>query len=162
MAKTEKGLVPAKQHKVFAHFRRGLPKLLIGIDPGSNCGVATLVSGTKLLGLYQFKSNIEAMFFCIELSNDWEIELTIEDARKVVKNAYFAQKANRGKDQGVGYVKGYCKEWEAFCVLRGYQYQMVSPKNTKMDELLFEKLTGKKTLKTQHHMRDAALLIFGK
>lgn len=162
MKKEENGIMVEKPGKVFAHFKRGLPRLLIGIDPGSNCGFASLIPGTKILCLHQFKSNIEAMFHCMRLANDWDIELTIEDARKVVKNAYFAQKANRGKDQGVGYVKAYCKEWEAFCVLRGYQYQMISPKNTKMDESFFEKLTGKKTLKTQHHMRDAALLIFGK
>lgn len=102
------------------------------------------------------------MLYCLELLNDWQLEMYVEDARKAVKNSYFAQKGNPGKLQGVGYVKGFSKEWEAFCRILEIPVQMLTPKNTKMEPDLFEKMTGVKTLKTQHHMRDAALLIFGK
>ncbi len=142
--------------------RRSLPRLLIGIDPGSNCGVATLIPDSKCLNLYQFNSNIEAMFLIIKLSHDYDIELFIEDARLAPKNAYFAKTGNPGKLQGVGYVKGFCKEWEAFCKMRMYKHQMIQAKNTKIDQVLFEKITGMKTLKGEHHKRDAAMIILGR
>jgi hypothetical protein len=142
--------------------KRAKPRLLIGVDPGSNCGVATLIPGSKCLNLYQTKSNIEAMFLIIELANDYEIELFIEDARLAKKNAYFARKDNHGKLQGVGYVKGFSKEWEAFCKIRMFKFTMLQSSNTKMDPILFEKMTGLKTLKTEHHKRDAAMIILGR
>ena len=141
-----------------------MPKLFIGIDPGSTCGLATLQQGSKMPNLYQFNSNIEAMFFVISLANDWEIDLTIEDARLAIKTAYHAKNQTKGKAQGVGCVKAYSKEWEAFCQLRRYPHRMVAPNHriTKTTPEFFEQLTGCKTKKTEHHLRDAAMLILGK
>lgn len=140
------------------------PKLFIGIDPGGNCGMATILSGIPTPNLFQFKSNIEAMFFVIELSIDHTIEVYIEDARKAVKNGYFARTGNTGKVQGVGYVKGYSAEWEAFCKLKRFPFVLLAPnpKLTKTTPEYFERLTGLRTLKTEHHKRDAAMLILGK
>lgn len=142
--------------------RRASPRLLVGIDPGSNCGVATLIPGTKTLNLYQFESNIEAMFLLIELSNNWQLEVHVEDARLARKSAYFAKNSSPGKLQGVGYVKGFSKEWESFCRIRMYKYQMHPPTATKMSVELFEKITGIKTLKGESHKRDAANIILGR
>ena len=140
------------------------PKLYIGVDPGSTCGIATLQAGSRSPNVYQFKSNIEAMFFVIRLANDWDVELTIEDARLAIKTAYHARTQTKAKDQGVGYVKAYSKEWEAFCQLKGFSHRMVTPnyRITKTSPEYFEQLTGIKTLKGEHHMRDAAMLIIGK
>ena len=142
--------------------RRSLPRLLIGVDPGSNCGVATLFPNSKCLNLYQFNSNIEAMFLIIKLSHDFDIELFIEDARLFKKSGYHAKNSNAGRLQGVGYVKGFSKEWEAFCKMRMYKFTMLQSSKTKVDPVLFEKMTGMKTLKTEHHKRDAAMIILGR
>lgn len=137
-------------------------RLLIGVDPGSNCGVATLIPNSKCLNLYQFKSNIEAMFLIIQLANDYDVELFIEDARLFKKSGFHAKNSNSGRLQGVGYVKGFSAEWEAFCKIRMYKFTMLQSANTKADPVLFEKMTGLKTLKTEHHKRDAAMIILGR
>ena len=137
-------------------------RLLIGIDPVSTCGMATLIPNSKCLNLYEFDSNIQAMFQVIELSNDYEIELFIEDARLYKKSGFHAKTSDKGRLQGVGYVKGYSKEWEAFCRLKMFRFNLLQAKNTKVSPDFFEKLTGLKTLKTQTHMRDAAMIIFGR
>jgi hypothetical protein len=143
--------------------RKAKPLLFVGIDPGSNCGVATLQQGSITPTLKEFDSNVEAMFHLIELSNDWDLEIRIEDARMAKKLAYFAKNENKGKLQGVGYVKAYSKEWEAFCILKKFSYKMVAPnsKITKLSSAVFEKITGLKVPETKHHCRDAAMLILG-
>lgn len=139
-----------------------MTRLLIGIDPGSNCGLATLDPATKQLLLFQFNSNIEAMFFVMDLNDKYDIEIFIEDARLAKKNVYYAKTSNVGKLQGVGYVKGFSKEWEAFTRLLKIKNTMLPPGQTKSSPEYFFQLTGIKTLKGEHHKRDAALIILGR
>lgn len=138
-------------------------KILIGIDPGSNTGIAVYHREKKNLLIYQYSSHVEAILKLRELLQAIEpdkIKFRIEDARKARKRPDLA-KQNIGKAQGVGYVKAYSKDWEAFCKLLGYEYELLAPSNTKVSPEYFERLTGLKTLKGQSHMRDAALLIYG-
>jgi hypothetical protein len=137
-------------------------RLLIGVDPGSNCGLATLEPQTGQLLLYQFNSNIEAMFFVMDLIEKYDVEMFIEDARLFKKSAFHAKTSNPGRQQGVGSVKGASKEWEAFTRLLKIKCQMMPIGQTKTSPEYFFKLTGIQTLKTQHHKRDAAMIILGR
>lgn len=142
--------------------------LYIGIDPGSNTGVAFWYPAIKLLELKQFTSHCAAMLFIYnELllvapkDGFHSVKLRIEDARKAKARPDLAV-INKGKLQGVGYVKAYSKDWEAFCKLNNYDYEMVAPINTKVNPVYFERLTGLKTFAMQSHLRDAGMLVFGK
>ena len=90
-----------------------------------------------------------------------EIKFMIEDARKARKRPDLAL-VNKGKEQGVGHVKAYSKDWEAFCNKIDVAYEMLQAANTKVNPVYFEKLTGIKTLNTEDHKRDAGMLVFGR
>lgn len=140
------------------------PTVLVGIDPGATVGIAILFKATKELTVQQFKGMYEAMrylhHFCQAQAKNGEIvHLVIEDARKARKSRAFADKNGMKRNQGVGDVKGACREYERFAILIGVSFELRAPSNTKMDEVLFEKITGIKTLKTHTHCRDAACLI---
>lgn len=141
--------------------------LYIGIDPGSNTGVAIWHKSEKKLELHQFDSHSEAMLFVhktipgLGYFDRSLVQFRIEDARKAKKRPDLAE-VNKGKLQGVGYVKAYSKDWEAFCKNNGYEYELLTPANTKVTPQYFLALTGVKTLKTQSHIRDAGMLVFGR
>lgn len=139
--------------------------ILIGIDPGSVVtGFALLIENEppKLLG---FKSHCEAILYALQVVQTYgrkNIHFVVEDARKVVKNAWFAKQNGGKKDQGAGYVKALSKDWECFCrdiAKVPYTLQAPNPAITKWLPERFEALTGIKTLKGEHHLRDAYLLI---
>ncbi|GAB2540046.1 hypothetical protein [Rufibacter soli] len=140
--------------------------IFIGIDPGSTTGVGIWYSHHKVLKLHQYKSHAEAMLSLREFVETCKSEravphFIIEDARLVRGNAFFASKNSSRKDQGVGYVKAYSKDWEAFCKVLGLSYDLKPPTNTKTTPEYFESLTGLKTLKTESHKRDAGMMVLG-
>ncbi len=139
--------------------------IYIGIDPGSNTGIAFWNKSKKELRLHQFKNHCTGMLFLYNLLltsiDAKEVKLIIEDARKAKKRPDL-KKVNAGKAQGVGYVKAYSKDWEAFCKLQKVPYELRAPANTKASPEYFEKLTGMKTTKTQSHMRDAGMMVYGR
>jgi len=89
------------------------------------------------------------------------VKFRIEDARLAPPRPDLAE-INKGKEQGVGYVKAYSKDWEAFCNSCGFLYEMVKASHTKTTPEYFKMLTGINTLKTQSHLRDAGMLVFGR
>lgn len=112
----------------------------------------------------QFKSHAAAMIHLYNKMRPFDehlVKFRIEDARKAPPRPDLAQ-VNAAKLQGVGYVKAYSKDWEAFCLMLGYPYEMLAPCNTKVNADFFERMTGIKTLKTQDHMRDAGMMVFGR
>lgn len=140
------------------------PTLYIGIDPGVNTGVALWYPNLKKLEVLQFKSHCQAMLFLYDKLRPFDSRLImfrIEDARKAKPRPDLAL-VNAGKEQGVGYVKAYSKDWEQFCLHLDYGYEVLAPQNTKVNEQYFECLTGIRTLKTQTHLRDAGMLVFGR
>lgn len=137
--------------------------LYIGIDPGSNTGVALWRPKEKHLVLEQFTSHCAAMFYLYDLLRNIDpstVKFRIEDARLSRKKTKHLA-PNPGKLQGVGYVKAYSKDWEAFCTVHGYDLELLAPRNTKVSPEYFERLTGIKTLKTQSHKRDSGMLVYG-
>lgn len=146
--------------------------LYIGIDPGSNTGIAIWHKPDKKLEMHQFGSHSEAMLFVHRKLNGLRpvdastVQFRIEDARLTMKHAkkmprHLLKPQHPGKIQGVGYVKAYSKDWEAFCVNEGYDHELLPPGTTKVSPAYFEAMTGIKTLKGQSHIRDAGMLVYG-
>lgn len=141
-------------------------KVLIGIDPGSVVtGVAVIAPNEPIL-LCGFKSHCEAIIevlSLVKLYGSQNVHIVIEDARAAPKNAYFAKKNGHGKDQGAGYVKALSKDWQMFCERVAKvpcTLKAPNPARTKWPPEYFEQITGIKTLKGEHHLRDAFLLIY--
>lgn len=140
-----------------------MKSIFVGIDPGSNTGIAIWSKPDRKLTIKQFSSHCVAMFWLSEYLKQFPIQsikFRIEDARMAKKRPDLAE-INKGKLQGVGYVKAYSKDWQAFCVYHGYDHEMLAPKMTKVSPEYFKSLTGLKTMKTESHARDSAMLIFG-
>jgi len=151
---------------MFGNIKRSGEKMIyIGVDPGSITGIAIWYQKEKNLTLFQYKSHAEAILnmheFYIDEDIKSRIKFVIEDAR-LAKPRPDLKEVSKGKLQGVGYVKAFSKDWEAFCKLLGLQYELRPPSNTKVSPEYFERLTGLKTLKSQSHMRDSGMLVFGK
>lgn len=135
-----------------------MSKLKIGIDPGTDTGLAISADG-RLVKLYTVKI-IKAMEIIEQtLLTRWDdIIVVIEDAR--------LRGGKKERSQGAGSIKRDCVIWQEFwedyselenlCVL----YQRPGKSPTKMDEDLFKKMTGW-TKRTSNHARDAAMLIHG-
>lgn len=141
-------------------------EILIGIDPGSVVTGFACIAENEPPTLLGFKSHCAAILHVQELVKSvgrQNIHIVIEDARKAPKNAWFAKKNGHSKDKGAGYVMALSKDWECLCrdVLKiPYTLKAPDPARTKWEPGRFEKLTGISTLKGQHHLRDALLLIY--
>ena len=145
-----------------------MAKYLIGVDPGTNTGLAvwntieqrfdcleTLGIVTAMAELVQFLRYHGAMTDCA---------FYIEDARQ---RQWLPRERNlseyRGKLMGAGSVKRDCAIWEEFATYYGIPLNLVPPRPgvTKWSADYFAKVTGWKG-RTSNHARDAALLVFGK
>lgn len=139
-------------------------KILIGIDPGVNTGVAYSAGGKLALTsgcITKMQYLVNALKMQHGVSN---IIVYIEDARKrnwipTEKN----QKQVVGRAKGAGSVWRDCAIWQEFCEYHDIEYELVAPKNnkTKLNSADFRRLTGWQISSNQHE-RDAAMLIFGR
>lgn len=73
-----------------------MPQLFVNVKPGQGCAIQTQQQGSKFNNQYIFRSNIEAMFFLIELSNDWDLIISIPEY----------------------------DEWIAFCELKRFRHEV--------------------------------------
>lgn len=142
------------------------PKLLIGVDPGNNTGIAFWYPEEQNLVPYQFKTHVAAILYIHSIEEylaSYQVVFKIEDARKYIKRPGRLDAKNMEKQQGVGSVKARSKDWEEFCLLKGYNHILCEPRHTpyKNSPELFMKLTGLSTLITQDHVRDACMLVYG-
>lgn len=143
--------------------------IYIGIDPGSTTGLAVSIKRENIFSIKEFSSHAAALLevnriIQFERADEAyfnKIKVIIEDAR-LAKPRPDLKEVNKGKLQGVGYVKAYSKDWEQFCILSKVPYELRPPSNTKVSPEYFEKLTGLKTTKTQSHCRDAGMLVYGR
>jgi hypothetical protein len=142
-----------------------MKKILIGIDPGSVVtGFALLADGQPPV-LRGFPSHCEAILYvlqCVHTYGQQNIHIVVEDARKAAKNAWFAKQNGSAKNTGAGYVKCLSKDWQFFCekvAKVAYTLQAPNPALTKWPPERFERETGIKTKKGEHHLRDAYNLI---
>ncbi len=133
--------------------------LLIGIDPGTNCGFAIWrISETRIEAVETFMIH-QAMRVVSSRSQMASVKVYIEDSRNVSRGFGGAAKA-----QGAGSIKRDCNIWEDFLKDLGIDYQFIRPNKKsmlKMDDKAFRALTGWDK-RTSNHGRDAALLVFGR
>lgn len=134
-------------------------EIYIGIDTGTNTGVAVYVRREKRLAWVETMPIHKAMDFIRGLNSEFDkIFVRFEDARK---RKWFGN-AGRSQLQGAGSIKRDCSIWEAFLKDERIPFEAVAPKNnkTKMKEAEFKRLTGW-TKRTSSHARDAAWLVYG-
>lgn len=149
--------------------------IIVGIDPGTETGIAVYHKAVKKLLMVQTLQIHQALVIMEKLCNNClfpgigtrilpsRILVRVEDARlrKWIPPSK-DEKANRGRNQGAGSVKRDCSIWEDFLTDYDIDFEMVAPatQRTKMKPDLFTKLTGWKE-RTSEHARDATTLCYG-
>ena len=138
--------------------------LYIGLDPGTNTGLAVWDAEAHRFSELVTASIVGAMKIVCDYAAAWPVTIVVEDARK---RQWLPREKNlseyRGKLMGAGSIKRDCEIWEEFAALYGIPIQFVPPRKglTKWDAETFNKITGWKG-RTSNHARDAALLVWGK
>lgn len=133
--------------------------LHIGIDTGVHTGIAYWNDKDKCFDLIKTVKIHQAMEMILGLvKHRTDIKIRFEDARQ---RKWFGN-AGREQLQGAGSIKRDCGIWEDFLKDLDLEFEMVAPKHntTKLNEKMFEKITGYKG-RTSEHSRDAAMLVFG-
>lgn len=136
-------------------------KIVVGIDPGRNTGIAIWDTTTRQLVSMTTVSIHTAMGSISGLVSQHgkeNILVRVEDARKRI---WFGN-AGREKLQGAGSVKRDSSIWEAFLKDLGVAYELVPPARikTKVTADYFRTITGWAG-RTNQHSRDAGMLVFG-
>lgn len=132
--------------------------VLIGIDPGTNTGVA--VKRHLKLERIETVTIFEALNDVIGWKKTcdahvWTMLVRIEDARLRT----FFGKTDREKLQGAGSIKRDCAIWEEVLTELQIPFEFVHPRNVKATTAdYFKKLTGWEG-RTSIHAREAAYLI---
>ena len=134
--------------------------ILIGIDPGVRTGFAIICYNQKkatTLSIHKALSEVKTL-----LKEYGEIHIRVEDARK--RKWFGANSAV--KKQGAGSIKRDCKIWDDYLTELSKEkdtnltFEMIHPikGGTKVDKTLFKKISGIKTI-TSEHARDAFMMI---
>ncbi len=157
---------PPAPRKTATSHRNEKYDLLIGIDPGTNTGMA--IWSVKLkdfqhigtLKIHKVMDTIKDICKQGERNDfGWNIKVYLEDSRNVSRGKNSAAMA-----QGAGSIKRDCNIWEDFLRDSGIDYQFIRPNKRsmlKMDDTGFRKMTGWNQ-RTNSHGRDAAMLVFGR
>lgn len=130
--------------------------IVIGIDPGTNTGIAIWNLESKAFELIQTMPIHKAMYF-VDISKLDLKAVIIEDARL---RKFFGGKDMTAQAQGAGSIKRDCSIWEDYLTDLEIPFIMRHPENTKMSENVFKKITGWDK-RTSNHARDAAMIVFG-
>jgi hypothetical protein len=141
-------------------------RLVIGIDPGVNTGLATWDPQAKRLVRVESMPIHVAMAEVKAAHESGPIRVRYEDARQ--RRTWFgkldakAERYGAGVREGVGSVKRDAAIWEAYLRDLGVDFEAVKPAvgATKWPADHFQRVTGW-TKRTNEHGRDAALLVLG-
>ncbi len=134
-------------------------RYIIGIDPGTNTGVAIWDRTDKKFLKIATMDILGAVDTIKKSKEDWEdIFVRIEDPHQ---RKWFGPRS-RAKMQGAGSVKRDFKIIRDFLTRNGIPFHAYHPKDvrTKVDAKTFQDLTGY-TGRTSSHARDAAMAVFG-
>jgi hypothetical protein len=133
--------------------------LLIGIDPGVKTGFCVYCDKTKEIKELETLTITQAMQKVRAISEKEDVFVYYEDARL---RKWFGN-AGREQLQGAGSIKRDCKIWEDYLNEINVDAFAIPPKNnlTKLTAKNFASITGY-TRRTSEHVRDAAMLVFGK
>lgn len=145
--------------------------IYIGIDTGVHTGFAVWNTDTKEFESL-FCTDIHVAMYWVkhwkEFAEDNGVKLfvRVEDPRQRTwfGTERMSREEERKRLQGVGSVKRDASIWDAYLKDLGVSYEMVAPKRnvTKITHDTFASLTGwNKKKRTNEHMRDAAMLVYG-
>lgn len=146
-----------------------MARFYIGIDPGTNTGLAIWNSSRRQFERVGTFGIVTAMVEIVEfvryhgIDRD-DVEIVFEDARKrkwIPREKSLSQ--FKGRAMGAGSVKRDCSIWEEFCKYYGFRLSAAPPRAgmTKWEPEYWAKMTGWKG-RTSNHARDAALLVFNR
>lgn len=132
----------------------------IGIDPGTITGLALWDSKEQKFIEIQSCGIIEAMELVLHYcsASCFGFMVRVEDARK--RKKFGTQDWNPKKYQGVGSVKRESAIWQEFLSHHDIPHVMVHPRLTKLNAEKFKIITNWEG-RTNGHMRDAAMLVYG-
>jgi len=133
-------------------------KVVIGIDPGVNTGVA-VADGGKLVSVGCMAAvNAEELVLQTMIDNGGKLFVRFEDARM---RQWFGSKGREAL-QGAGSIKRDCARWQEFLEHHNIPHARIAPKanRTKLTADQFKRITGWQG-RTNEHSRDAAMLVFG-
>lgn len=138
--------------------------IYIGIDPGTNTGLAVWDGTTKKFIEIRTTMIHRAMAYVEDQAqqNVMGVKVIVEDPRKI-KLPRELQRMGSYADQGVGSVKRDASIWEDFLKDINVDYEMVwNPRGIrKLSSQKFKEMTGWDN-RTTEHGRDAAMLVWGK
>lgn len=143
-----------------------MAKYYIGIDPGTETGVAVWDTEKRCFAELFTASLPTALLHIWHDYVGWNNHTVIvfEDARK---RKFLPREKDlseyRGKLMGAGAVKRDCAAWQEFCEAYNFKFEARPPRPgmTKWSPDYFARVTGW-TARTSEHARDAALLVFGR
>lgn len=133
-------------------------KVVIGIDPGVNTGVA-VADGGKLVSVGCMAAvKVEEMVLQTMIDNGGKLFVRFEDARM---RQWFGSKGREAL-QGAGSIKRDCSRWQEFLEHHNIPHARIAPKanRTKLTADQFKAIT-KWQGRTNEHSRDAAMLVVG-
>ena len=133
-------------------------KVVIGIDPGVNTGVA-VADGGKLVSVGCMAAvNAEELVLQTMIDNGGKLFVRFEDARM---RQWFGSKGREAL-QGAGSIKRDCARWQEFLEHHNIPHARIAPKanRTKLTADQFKRITGWQG-RTNEHGRDAAMLVIG-
>jgi len=134
------------------------PSLYIGIDPGTQTGIAFYDIELEKLVKVDSQKIHRAMDIVLRFHVETDIFVRVEDARQ---RKWFGN-SGREKLQGAGSVRRDSKIWEDYLTDNGIPFELVAPKNnmTKLSSKSFKQITGY-TGRASQNGRDAAMLVYG-
>lgn len=142
-----------------------MTRFYIGIDPGTNTGMAVWDSSQDKFIEVDTKSISSALLEVLRYAANFgreNVSVVMEDARK---RKWLPREKDvseyRGKLMGAGSVKRDCAIWQQFCKEEDICLEELPPRQgmTKWTPDYFKKVTGWKG-RTSNHARDAAMLVF--
>lgn len=134
---------------------------IIGIDPGTNTGIAVWRTDKQCLCSVETMGITEAMDKVRLINHEHRGELSILVRIENPNLRKWFGKSGREVLQGAGSIKRDFAIWVEFFGRNGIPYEEVAPRNikTKVSAEYFKKLTGWEG-RTSSHARDAAMMVF--
>jgi len=137
----------------------------IGIDVGTHTGIAIWNSSRKRFEMVDAMPIHRALHLVHQyaLASTDDVTVVFEDARLRKWYGTHTAEKDRAKLQGAGSVKRDSTIWEEALTDWGIPFVKKAPKNnmTKLPAETFAKITGWKG-RTNEHVRDAAMLVYGR
>ena len=141
--------------------------IIIGIDPGTQTGLAVWNTGDQAFeliatlplwcALNRVTGIADATLYLKE-----KVLVVVEDARTWKPFRGTSRAASDARLKGAGSIRRDCAIWEEFLKDKGYPYKFVSLRSAKkkMNAATFKRVTDWDQ-KTTEHGRDAGCLVFG-